>query len=798
MFGFDLNLILLPLVAFCSLLVIFFGLWLFFRSFKQKGILTRSLNMGLLTISLPALEETKGGEQRNKKEFIGVMEQVFSSFANLQEKGSQKLFYPRPYLVLEMATPRQSQELIFYLSASRQQLALVKKIIYGFYPDAQIEETSDYNIFGKEGVTVGSFLGLKKDFSLPISTHRGLETDPLNEITNTLAKLEEGGEGAAFQIVFQPARSGWTARARKILQEMERGKSFAAAKAEVSKGGITKLFSSPKKSEPNQPPAPASSVVSLADRKMIEAIHNKISKPGFECNLRLLASAASQVEAEQILAQLESAFAQFENPESNGFKVNRSRGRALNRLIYEYSFRLFNFSRKVILNTEELSSVFHFSVGGTKSPRLKTLKARLAAPPANLPKEGVILGKNSYRGVETTVRLDLVDRRRHLYVVGQTGTGKSFFLQEMARQDMEAGHGLAVVDPHGDLIEKLLGLVPASRMQDVIYFNPGDLEFPLGLNMLEYDPKYPEQKTFIVNEMINIFDKLYDLRQTGGPMFEQYMRNALLLLMDDPAQQATLMDVPRIFADATFRAGLLAKCQNQVTKDFWEKEAEKAGGEAALQNVTPYVTSKFNTFVANDYMRPIISQPQSAFNFRQVMDEGKILLINLSKGRLGELNSNLLGMILVGKLTMAALSRADLGEEQRRDFFVYIDEFQNVTTDSISVILSEARKYRLDLVVAHQYIKQLTEKNRDAVFGNVGSMCAFRVGAEDAEILAKHFEPVFSASDLMGLDNRRAYVKLLVNGATTPPFNIETLEAQAGNPQLAEQVKKLSRTKYRK
>jgi len=270
----------------------------------------------------------------------------------------------------------------------------------------------------------------------------------------------------------------------------------------------------------------------------------------------------------------------------------------------------------------------------------------------------------------------------------------------------------------------------------------------------------------------------------------------LLLLMDDPDEQATLMDVPRVFADSEYRRRLLDKCRNQVTRDFWQKEAEKAGGEAALQNVTPYITSKFNTFVANDYMRPIISQAKSAFNFRQVMDEGKILLVNLSKGRLGDINSNLLGMIVVGKLTMGALSRVDQGQAARRDFFLYIDEFQNVTTDSISVILSEARKYRLNLIIAHQYIKQLAEKVRDAVFGNVGSLCAFRVGAEDAEALEKQLAPVFSASDLMELDNRCAYLKLLIDGRTSRPFNILTLDAQPGDPAVAQKVKEFSAQKY--
>lgn len=793
----DLNLILLPTVVFVFLAVAFFGFLIFSASLKKKGKISRSLNMGLLEISLPVSSEKEEKEGQHKEE-IGKMEQVFSSLANFKESGLNRLFYPKPYLVFEMTSTKESQEVSFFISAPRKYLEIVKKVIYGFYPDAQINETKDYNIFNESGATAGSFLTLEKNYALPITTYKELQADPIREIINTLTKLQENTEGASFQLVFSPATAGWTSKPNKILQEMEKGKSFDAARSEVYKnklfgflGSLQKNTQKPDNNLQYQPP-----IISLSDRKITESIQQKISKPGFSCNLRLLASAQTPDQAQQILAQIESAFVQFASPQLNGFKINRPSKRLINRLIYDFSFRFLNQKHQFILNSEELSSIFHFSVAGGKSPRLKSLKSKTAPPPPSLPKEGIVLGKNNYRGIETLIRASLDDRRRHFYTVGQTGTGKTYFIQEMVRQDIEGGQGLAVIDPHGDLVNQLLGLIPQNRLKDVIYFNPGDLKHPLGLNMLEYDPEYPEQKTFIINEMVNIFDKLYDLKQTGGPMFEQYMRNALLLLMDDSNDQATLMDVPRVFNDREFRDRLLGKAKNQIVIDFWQKEAEKAGGEAALQNITPYVTSKFNTFVANDYMRPIISQPKSAFNFREAMDQGKIILVNLSKGRLGDINSNLLGMILVGKITMAALSRVDISQDERRDFFLYIDEFQNVTTDSIGVILSEARKYHLNLVIAHQYIKQIQEKNRDAVFGNVGSMCVFRVGAEDAEILVKHFEPVFSASDLMGLDNRKAYLKLLIGGNTTAPFNIETLEAKKPNLQLAEKIKEYSALKY--
>jgi hypothetical protein len=532
--------------------------------------------------------------------------------------------------------------------------------------------------------------------------------------------------------------------------------------------------------------------------EIIKALEGKAGKVGFETNLRLLVSAENEERAEQLISHLESAFAQFNSPTLNSFVSRRIGGGSLRKAIYNFSFRLFDPGQTNVLNAEELTSMYHFGVASVEAPKMNFLRAKLASPPPNLPSEGLILGRNSYRGMETVVRLGEDDRRRHLYIIGQTGTGKSAFLQNMIEQDIKNGHGVAVLDPHGDLIEKILSLTPRERAEDVILCDPSDLERPLGLNMLEYDASRPEQKTFIVNELINIFDKLYDLKSTGGPMFEQYTRNALLLLMDDPAEQATLMEVPRVMADKFYRQRLLVKCKNIIVKDFWEKEAEKAGGEAALANMVPYVTSKFNTFIANDYMRPIIGQPKSSFNFREVLDSGKILLVSLPKGRLGEINASLLGLIVVGKLVMASFARIDTPEDSRRDFHLYLDEFQNFTTESIETALSEARKYRLSLTLAHQFIGQLPEEIRDAVFGNVGSLASFRIGADDAEFIVKQFAPVFDENDLINIDNYNAYVKLLIKGATTSAFNITTYPPAKGTVEMADNIRQLSRFKYGK
>ncbi|OGM98793.1 MAG: hypothetical protein A2817_00205 [Candidatus Yanofskybacteria bacterium RIFCSPHIGHO2_01_FULL_39_8b] len=417
-----------------------------------------------------------------------------------------------------------------------------------------------------------------------------------------------------------------------------------------------------------------------------------------------------------------------------------------------------------------------------------------------MPGDGIVLGKNIYRGEERIVRMTDGDRQRHLYIIGQTGTGKSTLMKAMIRQDIENGKGLCLIDPHGEFAEFAASVIPKNRIDDVIYFDPGDIDRPMGLNMMEIDPKHPEQKTRVIDELFGIFDKLYDLKQTGGPMFEKYFKNSALLLLDDYEHEIpTLADISRVLVNNAFRADKLSRETNPLVKEFWELEAQKAGGEASLANMAPYISSKVTAFVFNEFLRPIINQKKSAFNFRDVMDNQKILIINLSKGRIGDLNANLLGMVIVGKLLMAALSRVDLPESGRKDFYLYIDEFQNFTTDSIGIILSEARKYRLDLIVAHQFIKQLKENIRDAVFGNVGSIVSFRIGPDDAEFMKNKFEPIFIPQDLINIDNLNAYVSLLINGQTTRPFNIK-LETDkvfgAGSLEITNSIKEISRLKY--
>jgi len=496
--------------------------------------------------------------------------------------------------------------------------------------------------------------------------------------------------------------------------------------------------------------------------------------------------------------ETEAAFNQFENSNSNKIIFKKLRKANLKKLVNDFSFREFNNKQIIPLNLKEITTMFHLPNTGIKvSHQLKQTKSKTAPAPLSSPNQGTLLGTNTYHNEKTEIYINPEDRLRHFYVIGQTGTGKTVLLKNMINQDIKNGEGVCYIDPHGTDIQDVLANIPPERYEDVIYFDPANMDQPLGLNMLEYDPRYPEQKTFVINEMLSIFNKLFDMKTTGGPMFEQYFRNAVQLVIDDPADQSTLLDISRVLADSKFREEKLAKCTNPIVTQFWKEIAGKSEGEASLENIVPYITSKFDVFLSNDMMRPIIAQNKSAFNFREIMDQKKILLVNLSKGRLGDINSNLLGLIIVGKILMATLSRVD-SSTKLPPFYLYIDEFQNVTTDSISVILSEARKYGLSLNMAHQFIAQLDEGIRDSVFGNVGSMAVFRVGQDDAEYLSKQFEPVFDAKDITNLDNWNAYLKILANGQPQKPFNIQTEAPEKGNPEIVEQLKELSSLKYGK
>lgn len=773
---------------------------LFLIRFIVKGRATKKINAELTTLLLTVPKEQqlkeKAGDQTIEqiRAQIATMEQVFAVVGGLKaDHGFHAwMFGSHDHMAFEIVN--NGGLIYFYVTIPDKFRQLIEQQLQAQYPYIHLEEIPDYNLFRPKDIAAAAYLTLEKTHAYPLKTYQTLETDPLNGLLNPLSQLTETSGQAAIQYIIRPAHKHWRSASKKHIKEIQEGKKEGNALV----GAISKTIELASTTDKNKPPKEAYRPSPL-EEQLVKSIDEKAAKAGFECNIRIVTSASTEGTAATLLKTMVNSYSQYSTYQyGNSFKAHIKSNP--NGIIDDVIFRRFKENQQAILNTQEMASLWHLPLSSTEVPNIKWLGSRKSAPPDNLPTEGVILGYNLYRNIKTEVRMKPNDRMRHMYVIGQTGTGKSTLLSNVAYQDILAGNGCCIMDPHGDLADALIGCIPPERVDDVIYFDPSDTSYPMGLNMLEFDPAYPEQKTFVINEMLKIFDKLYDLKSTGGPMFEQYVRNAMLLIMDDVPTGSTLMEISKVLADEDFRKMKLSKCTNPVVYDFWTKEAEKAGGEAALANMVPYITSKLTQFVSNDIMRPIIAQQESAFNFRQIMDQKKILLVNLAKGKIGDMNAKLLGMVIVGKILMAALSRTDTAEKDRVDFFLYIDEFQNFLTDSIATILSEARKYRLSLNIAHQYIGQLEEGGNEAVknaiFGNIGTKAVFRISPDDAEFLEKEYAPVFNSFDLVNIEARTAYLKMLINNTAGRPFNIATYPPPKSDFELASALKELSKLTY--
>ena len=738
--------------------LLFYLIVLYFRIKKREQI---SLEMITLEVKLPKENEIK----------IDAAEQMFSSFSSLKKSGFFSFLEVDDILAFEIVG--KEADIRFYVSAPSRLIDLVEKNIYGYYPQADIKRVDEPNIFSEDGKVAFAGLVLKDVHYYPIKTYKELPTDPLAAITSALSKMGEG-EGAMVQILIRPA----SGKVKKM------GKSYV---------------SSTKKQE-----ADPQKATFKTDPKILEKIDDKASKPQFEVTIRLVVSAKDKDLANTHLRNLKTAFSQFSS-DLNGFKGVRNLfvGGFMINFIYKF-FPVIDlpfFKSISTLSSEELATIFHFPNKAIETPHIQWLKAKTAPVPADIPtKDGTFIGVGYYRGVKRPVYIAPKDRMRHTYIIGKTGVGKSELLKEMVKQDIKAGYGVCVIDPHGDLVEDVLRYIPPERAEDVIYFDPSDTQRPMGLNLLEAYNE--EQKHFITTSIINLMYKLYDPQRTGiiGPRFEYAVRNAMLTVMSESG--TTFVEVVRVLTDPKYVQELLPKVQDPIVRRYWTDQIAQTS-DFHKSEVLDYIVSKFGRFVTNKTMRNIIGQSKSAFDFRKVMDEGKILLINLSKGRLGEENSSFLGLVLIPKILVAAMSRQEIPEEKRRDFYLYVDEFQNFATPDFAVILSEARKYHLALTVANQFIGQMEEEVKNAVFGNVGTLISFRLGVTDASYVQREFQPIFSESDLINVERFHAYMKTIVHNDPVPPFSVdmtkdvEKLKKEA-NEKIAQAVIQLSRLKYGK
>lgn len=767
------------------------------KTLREAKNYERGLKMVPMFIHLPPASEDieKGGrdERDITEEALSEAQVMYNIIASTATKGFKNKIYGQRHISFEIVA--KGGLVHYYTVVPIVLVETIKQAIAAAYPSARLEEVSEHNIFsqaGKMSGVIGGEFTLKKSFVYPIATYQETKRDAARALLNALSAATRE-DGVAVQFLLRPAREGWVRSsvdaAKKIKDDKGKSKGLGVDSA---KGMAELLWKPPEAGEKK----PEEKQLTSLEEEVVKAIEDKTRYPGYEVLVRVVVSSNTTEHSQSLLKNIVAAFSLFDSPSNNGFKFTIARD--VEELVTSFIFRFFPQGiNQNILNSIELATVFHLpSQNSIPTSKVQRQMSKQVDGPTEIMDEGLMLGVNEFRGTKKEIRLSQNDRRRHTYIIGQTGVGKSGFMENQAYQDMLDGRGFAFIDPHGDVVENLLANIPKERVEDVIYFNPGDLENPIGLNLFEYDTE--DQKDFLVQESISMLYSLYDPGHTGivGPRMEHIFRNCALLLMSDPAG-GTFIDIPKLLVDDEFMKSKLKFVTDRQVLDFWTKEYPASQRSNESGEVTSWVVSKFGPFLSNTMMRNIMGQTKSGFNIRDVMDNKKILLVNLSKGKMGELNSKLIGMIFVMKFQAAAMARADIAEADRQDFCLFVDEFQNFATESFESILSEARKYRLNLILGNQFMTQLTDKIREAIIGNVGTVISGRIGVTDAELMVKKFSPTFDAEDLTKLPNYQSIASVMVHNVPSAPFSMSLLPPMCkDNPQLADAMKRLSSTKY--
>ncbi len=697
----------------------------------------------------------------DKKELAA--EQMFASLHGLLMSPSSKMFQAAHRVRISFEIAVLKKRIGFYVCVPQYLKDFLEEQIYAQYPSVQISEVTDFSRSQTAPTTfLGAELKLINNQALPIKTFQSFEVDPLAAITATLAKFEEDEE-AWIQLVMQPAPQNWHKRSERYVSGL-RGGSSGSAPSTILKA----MWNTPEQGKGNAAPK-----LTEYDQARASGAEEKSHKLAFETTLRIVYR--GNVPSHQATLRIQSIIAsykQFNTTYLNGFEQGRISSDQS--VLAQYQHRRLG-KKPVMLNIEEVATLCHLPHTNVETPYILWALSQTAEPPANLPlvneanrQEVSPIAATNFRGQSTAFGLKRSDRGRHLYILGQTGVGKSGLLELLTISDIHSPYGFAVIDPHGDYALSVLRRIPANRAADVIYFNPADTDFPIAFNPMEVtDPKL---RTHTASELIGVLKRMFE---SWGPRLEYILRYCLLALLEYP--DATMLDITRILTDKAFRKDVMTHVSDPVVRNFWNVEFATWNDRFAAEAVAP-VLNKVGAFTANPLVRNIIGQPKSSFNIRHIMDERKILIVNLSRGQVGEDNAALLGALLVTKVQLASMSRADIPASDRVPFYLYVDEFQHFATDSFATILSEARKYALNLTVANQYIAQMSQDVKDAVFGNVGSMIAFRMGADDARSMQKYFEPKFEEYDLVHMNNRDFVVNMTIDGEKTPAFSATTLD----------------------
>ncbi len=857
-------------VGYLILQLLFWALLLFilYKSIRLGFELWYSKNLRYLKITVPRADSKLDKEKETKKDFkekIWQMSMFYKAIHKLSEAGLRdtllNFFFGHSKIALELVY--ENGEVSFFIVTYENYVNLVSQHITSIYNDAEIEKVDkvDYINLAQKGYHMrAASLWKEHDDVFPIKAFKYLEDDPINNFTNVFGGLDKADK-AVYQVVIKPTNSWWNKKALRAARQVAKGKYKKWRKMwllwvffkplSFLWNPIVAMIEGPEdmvwwNNAPWASEWDAYKIFNQAETEAHKIMGESAAQPSFESSIRIIVSSQTHKQSENAVHAVVAAASIFTDEYNNALD---------NPQIYEDSMpwiftpcRHFAFRHKLvgffqnisIFSADEASTLYHLpDINYNKSPIISWLEYKKLPVPHNLKspsqatmleeknektgktelvhrhlwgfpvyKDGVLLGWNEYRNKKTPIYFSRKDRGRHQYIIGKSGWGKSVYIGYLARQDVWNGDGLCVIDPHGDLVEDVLDFVPKERAKDVIIFDPSDTERPMGMNMLDIISSDPEIRKREMDraalDATEIFIKIFG-DEIFGPRIQHYFRNGCLTLMEDEEDGGTLIDVPRLFVDEAFMKYKTRNLKNPVVKSFWDHEYANTG-DREKQEMIPYFSAKFWPFITNSTIRNIIGQPKSAFNLREVMDNRKILLVNLSKGKIGALNAQLLGLIFVSKINMAAMSRADIDESERKDFYLYVDEFQNFATETFGEILSEARKYRLALIMAHQFIAQIWGNGartgdkpsiKDAVFGNAGTIQSFKVGADDAEYMEKEYAPLLSQQDIIGIANFTTYCKLNIDNATTRPFDLKTIwDNTYKNPKAAAIIKEYSRKKY--
>jgi hypothetical protein len=744
---------------------------------KQKVKALQNNKHVVLTLEIPRANDKK---ELAAEQMFASLHGILKSRAERRRDGGLQ-----EHISFEIASI--GNRIRFYVWVPEHLQNFVEGQIYAQYPTVQIHKLEeDYAARElNQDVIHTAEITLTDNEALPIKTFPSFEVDPLAAITATLAKLEGEGEEMWIQVLARPIDDGWHRKSSRFTARLKSGRGIGGGWLGEAFGALWR----PPEEKSGSPE------ISERDKTRITAVEEKSRKLGYQVKVRMAYLGSDKQTARLRMQAMVGTFKQFNTTNLNGFRIKNPSFDPVK--LAEYKARFF-IDKGFIFNIEELASLYHLPHTTVETPNIVWANVKTAEPPASLPVtggkfvEGISpFGVTNFRGTNIQFGIKRGDRGRHLYIIGQTGTGKSGLLELLTLSDIYHQQGFAVVDPHGDYAVNSMKFIPESRIKDVVYFNPADTEFPIGFNPMEVHD--PNMKGHTSSELVGVLKRMFE---SWGPRLEYILRYTILALLDTPG--TTMLDITRMLTDRTFRNKILDNVTDPVVKQFWTIEFASWNDKFAAEAVAP-VLNKVGAFVANPMIRNIIGQPKSTFNVRKIMDEGKILVVNLSRGLMGEDNAAIMGALMVTKIQLAAMSRADIAHvDDRRPFYLYVDEFQNFATDSFAVILSEARKYGLNLTVANQYISQMAPEVRDAVFGNVGSMIAFRVGADDAGILTKYFEPQFEAQDLLQQNNRHFVATMAIDGEKTPAFSGKTLNIPPTPTSHVEAMIQHSRATYAK